>query len=313
MYYLNNIRSTIDDFKQDPIQASQFFISSMLKPGFNLLNDEWDLAIILDTCRPDALSEVSSEYAFIDNISTRYSIGSATPEWLANTFTTDQAAECAEIGYIAGNPYVEAVFENRVSPLHDTYNWNMPDTYHPAYPDDFAFIDYVCYPDIEWGGHPPASYVTNQTIYRHRNSKVDRLIAHYIQPHAPYIGHARESNHDHLSEFERRPFKYLRRTDNINRVWDAYLTELKCGLDEVEVLLNNVHADNVVITADHGEAFGEWNAYKHRSGMLHHKVRKVPHMNTTATDNQTRHPEPIETDSVDQSIKQQLETLGYRN
>jgi hypothetical protein len=141
---------------------------------------------------------------------------------------------------------------------------------------------------------------------------VDRLIAHYIQPHAPYVGHAKQSGRDYLKDFEQDPFGYLNETTDLETVWDAYLTELRCGLDEVAVLMNNVDAESVVITADHGDAFGEYNAYGHRTGMLQPPVRKVPWVRTTSTDNQTRHPDPIQTSSMEGSVVQQLEALGYR-
>lgn len=316
MHNLSTIQAVVDDFRKHPIQAAQFFISSQFKPGFNILDDNWELAIILDTCRPDALCEVSSEYSFISDIQTRWSIGGATPEWLVNTFDSERAAECNNIGYIAANGYVAAVFEDRASPSGDTYNWSIPSNYSPVYPDEFDFIDHIWRAGVGWEDigeeHPPASYVTNQAIWRYRNDDMDRLIAHYIQPHAPYVGHARRSNRDFLDEFERDPFSYLRKTDDLDTVWNAYLTELKCALDEIEVLLNNIDVDDVIITADHGEAFGEFRSYGHRSGMLQPPVRRVPWVRTTASDEQTRDPERIKMDAKTGDVAQQLQALGYK-
>ncbi|PSP48877.1 hypothetical protein BRC67_12005, partial [Halobacteriales archaeon QH_3_68_24] len=44
---------------------------------------------------------------------------------------------------------------------------------------------------------------------------------------------------------------------------EAYLDNLRIVLDEVAVLLENIDADTVAITTDHGEAFGERNFYRH--------------------------------------------------
>lgn len=55
----------------------------------NIIEFGWDCLIILDTCRPDGLETVSAEYDFINNISTHWSVGGDSWEWMANTFVSD--------------------------------------------------------------------------------------------------------------------------------------------------------------------------------------------------------------------------------
>lgn len=55
--------------------------------GRNVYERDWDLLVVLDTCRVDALREVSPEYDFIGEVDAVWSVGSATAEWTANTFT----------------------------------------------------------------------------------------------------------------------------------------------------------------------------------------------------------------------------------
>lgn len=95
-------------------------------------------------------------------------------------------------------------------------------------------------------------------------------------------------------------------------MWEAYLATLRYVLDDVALLLENVDAERVVITADHGEAFGEWGFYGHTVGCPHPVVRRVPWVETTATDEETH--ESAVTPEVDAAFDrdQHLRDLGYR-
>ena len=79
------------------------------------------------------------------------------------------------------------------------------------------------------------------------------------------------------------------------------------------ILLKNVDARTVAISADHGEAFGEYWEYGHHIGSLHPKVRTVPWVETTATDEGTYTPsiDPPSQTSTGRSVEAQLESLGY--
>ena len=100
------------------------------------------------------------------------------------------------------------------------------------------------------------------------------------------------------------------------RAWESYLENLRYVLDSVEVLLNNVNASKVVITADHAEAIGEWGVYNHPIGVPLKSVRTVPWYQTTATDNGSVNPdvENLKTKqkSDDQTVEEKLRALGYR-
>lgn len=108
-----------------------------------------------------------------------------------------------------------------------------------------------------------------------------------MQPHAPYIaGHLESSNPIEPPWDE--PVRQLRAGEvDRDAVWEQYLDNLRIVLDEVERLLENVDAEQVVITADHGEASGEMGLYEHPIGCLHPVVKKVPWVGTTAVDRRT--------------------------
>ena len=113
-----------------------------------------------------------------------------------------------------------------------------------------------------------------------------------------------------MYRYEKTPWEYLKETGDIETVWNAYLDDLRYVLDDVETLLNNVDAERVVISADHGDAFGEYGMYGHNTGSLHPKVRYVPWITTTAENKDTYQPRDWETSS-DISAEERLKQLGY--
>jgi hypothetical protein len=71
-----------------------------------------------------------------------------------------------------------------------------------------------------------------------------------------------------------------------------------------------------VITADHGELFGEWGLYGHISGILHPSLKRVPWVETTAEDTQSYEPQLTSPrgearETEDEAVTQRLADLGY--
>lgn len=137
------------------------------------------------------------------------------------------------------------------------------------------------------------------------------MILHYHQPHTPYVANALAEDRP-LEPYEENPFRYIRRTDDRETVYETYLDELRWVLDDVEVLLANVDAEQVVISADHGEALGDYGVYGHLIGSLNPAIRQVPWVETTATDSQSYTPEFDSPRDRDVSADAQLEALGYK-
>lgn len=99
-------------------------------------------------------------------------------------------------------------------------------------------------------------------------------------------------------------------------VWNSYLADLRYVLDDVELLLKNLDADTVIISADHGEAFSEYGVHGHEIGSFHPKVRTIPWVETSAVDEETYLPtiEAPETESElsTDEVEEQLSALGYK-
>jgi hypothetical protein len=171
-------------------------------------------------------------------------------------------------------------------------------------------------------GTVPAEAVTDRAVAAAREEDPDRLVAHYMQPHHPFVpdpvdgdsGMARTGTHSS----ETSPWKLLR-SDTVTeeRVWEAYLANLRYVLSAVETLVAEV-AGRVAITADHGNLFGEWGVYGHPMHTPIPALLAVPWAETTGRNcgeltPTTTPPEPLPVGRVydAESDDDRLRSLGY--
>lgn len=299
-----------------------YTLTSRRPVGMNLYEREWDVAVILDTCRVDALQELKSEYGFITDVESIWSLGSSTPEWLINTFSTEWKEEIRRTTRVSANGFDEYILVRQLDPPElDEAPLAMP-AFSRVESTTFDHLEILYQGDFhdERLETVPPDQVTGRGIAVGREHDWDRLMLHYIQPHAPYITDAIDQGGE-LSEVESRPMWALR-TGRIDKAtgWEMYLDNLRLALDSVETLLQNLDAEKVIITADHGESFGEYGGkFGHIDGYLTPQVRKVPWISTTATDKETVTPESkyhrvADAESSrfdDRDLKDHLEDLGY--
>ena len=106
--------------------------------------------------------------------------------------------------------------------------------------------------------------------------------------------------------------RLLRREVTKDEVWVGYVSNLQYVLDSVDTLLHNIDMESTVISADHGNAFGECGYYGHGEYPID-EVRLVPWVETTATDNGSRQPMSMEgTKSYEEDdVNKKLRHLGY--
>lgn len=294
-------------------------VSTRVRFGTPAYERDWDLLVVLDTCRNDALAAVAAEYDFLADRETVWSPGSTSAEWVAHTFDRAYAPAVAHTGYVTANPHSEEVLRNRLMPPQYVAVPAAWTDWDPVEPDGFGLLDEVWADanDERLGVVPPAT-VTDRAIAAGRDADLDRLVVHYMQPHAPYIADAVHGDTS-VSRTCAEPFDALRRGDaDLSTIWGHYLDNLRLVLDEVAVLLENVDADRVAITADHGEAFGEWGFYEHPVGCPLPAVKRVPWVETTAEDRETRTLDAgtLAADSTDRGgvttdVESQLRDLGY--
>lgn len=287
-------------------------VISRLKPGTNVFERDWDLLILLDTCRVDAMRSVANEYEFITEVDTIWSVGSTSSEWIANTFVSEFRDQIRRTTYISGNAHSELVLERGQTPTEDKDAYFSFANWDTLSGDSLALLDNVWrYAPNDGPGHVKPEYLTDRAIQVGREKDADRVIIHYSQPHHPYTTQANCEDREMYS-YEATPFEYLRQGGDLDQVWESYIAELREVLDEVEVLLENFDSESVIISADHGECFGEWNIYSHPAGVFQRSLRKVPWVRTSGTDMGTYEPTFKPTDSRSQSVEDQLDALGYK-
>ncbi|WP_164471774.1 alkaline phosphatase family protein [Halosimplex salinum] len=261
--------------------------------GRPVFETDWDVLVVLDACRPDALEAAGREREWISHVPTEVSVGSNSEEWISRNFREARPETLDHTGYVTGNPYsAEQVPRERIAHLDEVWRY--------AWDDD--------------AGTMPPRPITDRAIAAARDDRLDRLVVHYMQPHFPSIPSQLGSGKETGEWGEGRVTLWERIESgaiDVATAWEAYLENLEFVLEEVELLLDNVDADDVVVTADHGEAFGEWGLYGHG-----HQpapiLRRVPWIQTTARDSH-RH-EPAEYDGRSQNVTrdEQLRALGYR-
>jgi hypothetical protein len=283
--------------------------------GTNIFEREWDALIVLDACRVDALYEVADEYGFLSEIEKVTSVGSMTPEWVSHTFTNEYSDEISQTGYILENPLARQALAGKQNTGVDALPIG-PLSYDIAGEDSFDYFELTCSAEFasssEWtigegdGERVHPRYTTERAIKAGRSRNMGRLIVHYNYPHEPY-----PKAEGSLSK----PINSLSTKEiNSEQVWEDYVNNLRLVLDEVEILLDNLSADNVVITADHGEAFGEYGFYQHIMACPIPCVRQVPWVRTTAKDTgdySVSAPTP-ESVSESRTVDEKLQALGYQ-
>ncbi|WP_247002210.1 hypothetical protein [Halosolutus gelatinilyticus] len=282
------------------------------------------MLILLDTCRVDALREVAPEYEFIPSVESILSTGGASAEWLARTFDEQHRDEIADTAFLSAQNHVQQILDTNL-PERDS-DKPLPFKALRFMPsvdlEDVGKVEYIFRyePVGEEGpyGHPegstPPRYVTDRGIQVGRREEYDRLILQYHQPHTPWFSTALEEDRD-LKYHERDWWNYYMETGDVDTIWDAYMSDLRYVLDDIELLLRNIDAETVAISSDHGEAFGEYGILGHTLGSLHPKVRKVPWVETTATDEGSYEPsidEPSSERVPREKLDEQLKALGYR-
>lgn len=291
--------------------------------GTNVFDKDWDVLILLDTCRVDALREVKSEYEFIGDVGSIWSVGGSSAEWIARTFDKHHLNEIKKTAYLSANTHLEGVLDIKWQDTNEKYSTYKALRLMPTVDiNDLGKIEYL-FNYEPWGedgplghkqGMTPPRYVTDRAIQVNREDDYERLILHYFQPHSPWVANALKSDRE-LKKHEDDWWGYLTETGDVETVWKSYIDDLRYVLDDIELLLENLDADKVAISADHGEAFGEYGILGHKIGSLHPKIRKVPWTVTSSEDTHSYTPTIEEAETSDLSrddLDQQLEALGYK-
>jgi hypothetical protein len=277
-------------------------VGRRLDYGTNVFDREWDVLVVLDACRPDALRAAADGTELFDAtaVTSVRSVGSSSSEWLENTF--EGHPQTAGTAMVTGNTWTDRYLDADAFAVLDEV-WKY------AWDDDLGTV--------------PAGAVTDRAIATARAGDHERLVVHYMQPHHPFVadpiagdeGMARTGSHSNAAN----PWVMLRRGDlSTERVWAAYVATLRSVLSAVETLVADVEG-TVAITADHANLFGEWGLYGHPMHTPVPTLLTVPWVETSGGA-QKRYeptvepPEPLPVSGVygAEGDVERLAALGYR-
>lgn len=253
---------------------------------FSRLNEvDWDVVLILDACRYDALQKVADE-AVVDSV---YASVSSTPEFL-------DAAKELEVfenaAYISANPQTK----DR-SPGTDI---DLIPTYEELWDERLDTV--------------PASPVL-ETV-RDEVSDTKRVVGHLIQPHYPHIceiGGQTVPVPDGLHP-QAHGMKWVAGNGfqeilasgqvDLSTARESYDACVDYAWDNASAVAANLAEEGyrVVITADHGECFGEWGFVEHPVGVRIKPLVRVPWVVF----------EPPSATKTHETPTEQLAALGYR-
>lgn len=289
-----------------PVEVNNTFYRLRQESPTKVMDEDWDTLIILDACRYDMFEEVNHLDGSLEH---RISLGSTSEEFLERNFTDEKHHDTV---YVNANPYVP-------------YLGLDEGTFH-------AVVDLLSEWDDEVQTVQPKT-VADAASEAHREYPNKRLIVHFMQPHAPFIGETgRQLGADGWNpDWEDSTFngvsiwQQLRNQSNqveleLDCIWKAYKENLELVLGQVETLLTKLDG-RIVITSDHGNLVGERltpiptkRKFGHPLGVYHPNLVKVPWLWVETERRREIKAEPPEENSqVEKELtEERLRILGYR-
>lgn len=333
MTFTDWIHSTKQKFETDPASkaakdsARELYVGALRYTAGRVYSgtpvwerDDWEVLCIMDACRHDVFQEVceSGRYDWLpEKAESIASVGSMSPEWISNTFNPDEyGRDMSDTAYISGNPFTQK----------DYTNWeNLPvEDQDLAHLDESWQTDWVQDDDDLNISTIPPEALTERAIdvWRRRDELgVDRMVIHYMQPHAPFrskpewFGSTRDLDAfgEPTKETASKDIWHQLRDGLVDEdeFWRAYRDNLEWGLDSVETLRENCEA-TIAVSSDHGNGMGEWSTWSHPPGSPVPALRNVPWVATTGRDTETVTPTIDTSTEEDISVDDRLEALGYK-
>lgn len=214
---------------------------------------DWDWIVICDGGRADVFEGLAEDYFPDAEHYRRVWNGDVafTANWFDRTFDGEYDAAL----FHGGQP----IYSFRENP--------------PGYDEREHFRFVADWEEYEWGAVAPQTCAPESVteVVRSHLDHVDRGVIRYVQPHNPYRSLPPITG---LRDAEQFSATQLRRAyrDNYQWVLDEIAEELLPALD-----------GRVVITADHGQCFGDCGQYLHATGHdAHDHLAEVPWLVTQA-------------------------------
>ncbi|MFC7021032.1 MULTISPECIES: hypothetical protein [Haloarcula] len=279
--------------------------------GIDVMDEEWDNLLILDACRYDMFA---AHNTLAGDLQRRVSKGSNTAEFLQRNFAGQTFDDTV---YVTANPQVDVRLD---APFYETVS-----VWKDAWDEAFNTV------------RPEA--MVEATLEAQERFPEKRIIAHFVQPHYPFIGEFGRTLVDDQAGIElskRQATGETAESDHYNvwdllqrgvvseaDVWKGYNENLQLTLEHVEDLLEELFG-RTVVTSDHGNLVGErptpcpvpFRMYGHPPSVYADALVTVPWLvveSETRRDivegvpTDERGDEPVE----DEDAEERLRALGY--
>jgi len=262
-----------------------------------LMDEKWDIAVILDACRFDVFSEVCGGYLSSGRLETRFG-ASDTLDWLLSVFNEKRTYD--DIIYVSGHPGING----RGVP------WISFDAKEKFYRVYDAWLN-----GWDWRiGTTLPSEVVKIAVQARKEYPDKKMIIHFVQPHFPYRKAPCPSTYSDLKGLKGKPKldylaqkffrglgvnfssfgtkywtvrkalhlkpedlnEYYWRKYDVEELEGFYRDNLEWVLGYVKEIVEDFSDARIVVTADHGEAFGEKGEFFHLYRTKNPVVRQVP-------------------------------------
>lgn len=290
--------------------AAWAYATKQFPVGRNIYDAEWDICIVLDSARVDALRERWPAGLDVAHFGSEWSRGSISTEWYSQTFRPEHRDAIGKTTLVTANPHSKTTLEDGEM-LTNAADIDIPFPESPA-------VGYESFRDVHelWRTHAlaynvvPPDVMADATIQAYREDG-RRVVAHWMQPHEPFI--APDAPLIGGKPTSRNCWDAaMAGSIDENALVESYERNLDFALFEVLTVLRNVDA-RVLITADHGNAFGEWFVWGHPFGWPQPEVRKVPWVLVDAENTNEYEPDDVfGATSTETDVTDQLAALGYR-
>ena len=228
--------------------------------GQRVLEADWDTLILLDGCRYDIFEQT---VPFEGDLQSFRSAGSASYEYFLNKY---DGGRYPDVAYISANTWFHKI--------------------------QAEFADIVPARELLWDDEltTVSPYDLTEYVLDHQSEYADkRLVVHYMQPHMPFLTRQNGSLQKHPVSSNEGIYKFSDDPDpdttawwdrlergQMDRdvIWSAYRETLEIAFDAIEPLLEL--PGRSVVSADHGNAFGDGGIYGHPNHRAHESLVRVP-------------------------------------
>lgn len=282
--------------------------------GFAVTDADWDVLVVLDGCRYDLFESCYRQLVADRHVETFRSVrsrGSHSREFLEENFGDGTHHDTV---YVSANPFVYRETD-----------------------EVFHAVENLFRTDWDGGlGTVPPEPVTEATLDALDAYPDKRIVAHYMQPHFPFIGdRGRQLDHRTLHPEDMRELRGENEQPDVDgrtiwdrlkhgevsreTVWECYRENLELVFSHVAEILDAADG-KVVVTSDHGNLLGDrlWpipvRGYGHPEDIHVGPLLTVPWLSFESERRRTVTADPPEsaTSIEDTAVEEKLANLGYR-